>query len=394
MADQGQKKQKKKQVKMSLNEFLTDQSTGSWADEMDMLPSAPVDDRDSGYAADRSRGYGGRGAGGFERRDRERDEPRFSRAPVDLPTRPPYTAHIGNLPFDVAEADIEEFFTGCPIANIRIMRDIEDRPKGFGYVEFVTLDALKGAIENSGQNLRGRTVRVSVAEPPREREVREDKTAGEWRRSEPLPPSSPAANRYGGGDRFGSGGPRGGDREWGNRFGGERGERPERAERERERGPEKTDVDNWRRTEPVVAVAPERPAWGGPREPREPREHREHREPREQRDTSWGPPSRPIQQAPTQRKKLDLKPRSSEAAAPSASGASSSSRSNPFGSAKPVDSDEALRRVEERLSREKDAADKARKDRAPRAPRDGKEKDAKEAKAEESEAAPAAETSA
>ncbi|KAG0227027.1 hypothetical protein BGW42_003187 [Actinomortierella wolfii] len=381
MADQGQKKQKKKQVKMSLNDFLADQSTGSWADEMDNLPSAPVDDKDSGYVPDRSRGYGGRGAGGFDRRDRERDEPRFTRPPVELPTRPPYTAHIGNLPFDIVEADIEDFFAGCPIVNIRIMKDFEDKPKGFGYVEFETLDALKAALENSGQNLRGRNVRVSVAEPPREREVREDKTAGEWRRSEPLPPSSPSPNRYGS-DRFGH--RERGDREWGSRFGGER------QERERERVPDRTDVDNWRRTEPVVPVTPERPAWGNRGGDRD-HHHREHRE---HRDTSWGPPSRPIQQAPAQRKKLDLKPRSADASSASTSsadaGAQKSSRSNPFGAAKPVDNEEALRRVEERLNREKEAAEKARKERAHRAPRDGKDK---EAKAEATEA-PAAEASA
>lgn len=45
------------------------------------------------------------------------------------------------------------------------MKDFEDKPKGFGYVEFESLDSLKKALENNGQNLCGRNVRVSVAEP-------------------------------------------------------------------------------------------------------------------------------------------------------------------------------------------------------------------------------------
>jgi len=45
------------------------------------------------------------------------------------------------------------------------MKDFDDKPKGFGYVEFESLDSLKKALENNGQNLCGRNVRVSVAEP-------------------------------------------------------------------------------------------------------------------------------------------------------------------------------------------------------------------------------------
>lgn len=45
------------------------------------------------------------------------------------------------------------------------MRDFQDKPKGFGYVEFDDLESLKIALDKSGQQLCGRTVRVSVAEP-------------------------------------------------------------------------------------------------------------------------------------------------------------------------------------------------------------------------------------
>jgi RNA recognition motif-containing protein len=49
---------------------------------------------------------------------------------------------------------------------VRIVEDKLDRkPKGFGYVEFGTLDGLKNALALSGSSLAGRQVRVSVAEP-------------------------------------------------------------------------------------------------------------------------------------------------------------------------------------------------------------------------------------
>lgn len=49
--------------------------------------------------------------------------------------------------------------------SIKIIKDRDDRPKGFGYIEFSTLDGLKDALARSGQSFANRTVRVSVAEP-------------------------------------------------------------------------------------------------------------------------------------------------------------------------------------------------------------------------------------
>lgn len=42
---------------------------------------------------------------------------------------------------------------------------MEDRPKGFGYVEFNTKEGLIAAIELNGAQLSGRNVRINVAEP-------------------------------------------------------------------------------------------------------------------------------------------------------------------------------------------------------------------------------------
>lgn len=88
------------------------------------------------------------------------------REELPLPTRPPYTAHLGNLSFDVTSGDINDYFGDCEVTNVRIVEDKLDRkPKGFGYVEFGSLEGLKKALELSGSSFQGRNIRVSVAEP-------------------------------------------------------------------------------------------------------------------------------------------------------------------------------------------------------------------------------------
>ncbi|KAG6910096.1 hypothetical protein DXG01_013148 [Tephrocybe rancida] len=179
----------KKSKKISLNEFLGDSALGSWADEMDSLPNAPAarnDDEQGGRP-----GYGRRDDFLSSRPDRggpPRDD-------IPLPTQPPYTAFIGNLAFDLTESELEEFFTPTKTKSVKIIKDREDKPKGFGYIEFEELDGLKDALAKSGSNFSGRTIRVSVAEPPKERGgfgggggfEDEGKFDNPWRRDGPLP---------------------------------------------------------------------------------------------------------------------------------------------------------------------------------------------------------------
>lgn len=172
----------KKGQKMSLNEFLGDNTLGSWADEMDGLPTAPA-------ARDDDRGdRRGRDDFLFNRSDRQAFPPRED---LPLPTQPPYTAFVGNLAFDLAEHDLETFFDGLKTKSVKVIRDRDERPKGFGYVEFEELEDLKSALAKTGSSLAGRTVRVSVAEPPKERAgfggFEDPKFSGEWRRQGPLP---------------------------------------------------------------------------------------------------------------------------------------------------------------------------------------------------------------
>ena len=88
------------------------------------------------------------------------------RESLPLPSKPPYTVHLGNMSFDATEGDIQDYFTGCSVTSVRIVEDKLDRkPKGFGYVEFATLDGLKKALDFNGQQFQGRNLRVTVAEP-------------------------------------------------------------------------------------------------------------------------------------------------------------------------------------------------------------------------------------
>ncbi|KAK2463489.1 hypothetical protein APHAL10511_004575 [Amanita phalloides] len=175
----------KKGKKISLNEFLGDNKFGSWADEMEALPTAPAARADD----DQLRGH--------DRFSKREDTVRVDRSgppreDVPLPTRPPYTAFIGNLAFDLTEMELQNFFSAFKPKSAKIIKDREDKPKGFGYVEFEDLDGLKEGLAKTGSNLSGRVIRVSVAEPPKERNslpALEDgsKFDGPWRRDGPLP---------------------------------------------------------------------------------------------------------------------------------------------------------------------------------------------------------------
>lgn len=85
---------------------------------------------------------------------------------MPLPTQPPYTAHLGNMSFDATSTDVSNFFVDCQVTNVRIVEDkLDHKPKGFGYVEFASLDGLKKALTYSGTQFQGRNIRISVAEP-------------------------------------------------------------------------------------------------------------------------------------------------------------------------------------------------------------------------------------
>ncbi|KAI0951577.1 hypothetical protein AcW1_008587 [Taiwanofungus camphoratus] len=384
---------------MSLNEFLGDSTLGSWADEMDSLPTAPAAraDDDRMRPSDRRRDD-------FlsSRPDRASGPPRED---LPLPTEPPFTAFIGNLAFDLTESELEEFFGGPQTKSVKIIKDRDDKPKGFGYIEFVDLEGLKDALTRTGSNLAGRTIRVSVAEPPKERSGfggggfdDDAKFAGNWRREGPLPdlPSSRDGSRR----RF-DGPPSTREpappslsdtaSDWRSSRAAVRSSTAGSIDSEsgvsmkrrgsgfKEGGPPAVSAadleETWSKgskfkpSEPPAGAGPGsrfgnmrgRGDMGPPRDAPSPPDEGDWRRPPAISRNSTSPSNSTPPTPQLARRKLELLPRSTAAstapsplASPSPSTTSSSHRSNPFGAAKPVDVSAKEMAVAERLEKERE----------------------------------------
>lgn len=191
------------------------------------------------------------------------------RAELPLPSKPPFTTHLGNMPFDATNGDVEDFFTGCQVSSVRIVEDKMDmKPKGFAYVEFKTLEGIKKALELNGTQFMGRNIRISVAEPRKYRPIKwvllklmhfpaekdraeSSRDFSDWSRKGPLPDVAGARKgpERGG---FGSGAPRNFDNA--SDAGGERG--PRRGGFEPAGDGKVRDFGNWDRKGPLTPTLP------------------------------------------------------------------------------------------------------------------------------------------
>jgi len=361
---------------------------------MDSLPSAPAarTDDDQGRPRDR---YGRRDDFLSTRPDRSATQ----RDDLPLPTQPPYTAFIGNLAFDLTETELEDLFTPLKTKSVKIIRDREDKPKGFGYVEFEDLEGLKEAIAKSGSNFAGRNIRVSVAEPPKERPgfggaggVDDDsKFDSPWRRDGPLPDlqdSRDSRRRPSSGDRNLPSVAEGAS-DW-------RSNRPSRASVHEPEPPSyKRKGSGFSTPEGQIGAADKEEVWSkgskfvpsanaqsderfgslrGRGDMAPPKDH--SGEDGDWRSSARSRPGGPSGISPSNstpptpqmsRRKLELLPRSGNASAtpsplsspkmgPTPPTSSSSNRANPFGAARPVDVSTREKEVAERLDREREAA--------------------------------------
>lgn len=70
----------------------------------------------------------------------------------EVPTDPPFIAFVGNLPKGLVQGDVMKIFNDFDVKNVRLIKDREtDEFKGYGYVEFETLDQLKRALSRNGR---------------------------------------------------------------------------------------------------------------------------------------------------------------------------------------------------------------------------------------------------
>jgi len=109
-----------------------------------------------------SPGGAGGGGGGFERRPPP---------PRDDSNR---TLYVGNLPYDIEEADLRGIFNQKGAADLdRIhlpMDHATGRKRGFAFVSFISEDAAKAGLDAVGDlNIRGRQCTVHIAHPRGER---------------------------------------------------------------------------------------------------------------------------------------------------------------------------------------------------------------------------------
>ena len=68
-----------------------------------------------------------------------------------------------NLPWSATEDDIHQFFQEAgPIYQVRLAIDHDGRPKGFGHVEFETVEGAASAIHMSGGYIGDREVYIET----------------------------------------------------------------------------------------------------------------------------------------------------------------------------------------------------------------------------------------
>ena len=113
--------------------------------------------------------------------------------------------YVGNLPYQVSEAELENWFTqaGVTVDSVNLMRDrLSGEARGFGFVQVADEDMDRAVAATNGKQLIGRPVVVNEARPARESAGRGPGAGGERR----------AAG--------GAGGGRGGERRGGSAGGG------------------------------------------------------------------------------------------------------------------------------------------------------------------------------
>ncbi|KAM6039108.1 eukaryotic translation initiation factor 4B isoform 2-T2 [Chlamydotis macqueenii] len=376
------KKKNKKGKTLTLTDFLAEDGGGggptyipkpvSWADETDDLEGdvsttwhSNDDDVYRAPPIDRSI---------LPTAPRAAREPNIDRS--RLPKSPPYTAFLGNLPYDVTEESIKDFFRGLNISAVRLPREPTnpERLKGFGYAEFEDIDSLFQALSLNEESLGNRRIRVDVADQAQDKD-RDDRCFGRdrdrFRDSERFESdwrARPATT-----DSFDDYPPRRGDDSFGDRYRDRYDDRyRDGPRRDMDRGfggrdrydDRSRDYDRGYDSR----IGSGRRAFGsGYRRDDDYRgcgdRYEDRYDRRDDRMDRWNSRDdysrsdfRSEDRGPTQRPKLNLKPRSapkeeetSVAPAPQSSRAASI-----FGGAKPVDTAAREREVEERLQKEQE----------------------------------------
>lgn len=346
----------------------------------DRFRGGPGGDRRGGSRERNGDRYGDRPSAGFgDRRD----------APREIPTEPPFTAYLGNLPYDITEPELEDFFAPeCKVVSVRLMKDREtQRLKGFGYIEFEDQASLREALARADSIIMGRNIRIDLAEGRSSSSgVSRADAADTWERGQGLP-GAPPEERERRTDRDWRSEKRD-DREWrgDRRDDNRRDDRDWRSDRRddsysRRQGGRYGDRDGYSRRDDGRRYGGNR--YGDRDRPRRDDGYDRHRRDRygdrRREDARDDYPRRTSESgersSSAERPKIKINPRTVDepVAAPA-----KLSKSSPFGEAKPRDENEILRKKEEerrrreeaRLQREKEEIEKQRLEEEPPLPLD------------------------
>jgi RNA recognition motif-containing protein len=83
--------------------------------------------------------------------------------------------YVGNLSHEATEEDLRQAFEPYgEVSRATIIKDrVSGEPRGFGFVEMATKEEADAAIAGlNGQNLKGRSLKISEARPRPERSER------------------------------------------------------------------------------------------------------------------------------------------------------------------------------------------------------------------------------
>uniref|UniRef100_A0A0A9Z5V6 Eukaryotic translation initiation factor 4B n=1 Tax=Lygus hesperus TaxID=30085 RepID=A0A0A9Z5V6_LYGHE len=174
--------------------------------------------------------------------------PRASRASdfdeTRIPHVGPFQIHVSNVPYELEEQELVEFFEGLAIKHVRLPKE-EGKKKGYGYVEFEDRQSLIAALNKPETVIKNRNIKIDLSTNDRGRLRMDgrggnrdggmrggdmggpDRTAGNWR-SGPRDDFEPPGMERGGGGGFRSGG---GGRDFSSGSGGFRSGGFEREER-------------------------------------------------------------------------------------------------------------------------------------------------------------------
>jgi heterogeneous nuclear ribonucleoprotein A1/A3 len=74
--------------------------------------------------------------------------------------------YVGNFPYSVDENDLRQAFQSYgEIRDVSVIMDrATGRSKGFAFITFATQSAAEAALEQNGKDLKGRALRVNIAQ--------------------------------------------------------------------------------------------------------------------------------------------------------------------------------------------------------------------------------------